>query len=61
MFADGAGSSRAVLFCIGRKTEKDFGFPAGSFRSERRDNDWLRLTSDDQRQVRVFDGERGDA
>src|SRR5260370_7952860 len=39
-FANGAGFSRAVLFCAPA-------FP---------DNDWLRLTGDDRRQVRVFDG-----
>jgi outer membrane immunogenic protein len=39
-----------------RFTKIDFGFPPRSSRSARRDNDWLRLTSHDQREFKMFDG-----
>src|SRR6202035_5773658 len=39
-----------------RRRKMATGFRTRSRRSEACDNDWLRLTSDDQRQVRVFDG-----
>jgi outer membrane immunogenic protein len=39
-----------------RFTKSDFGFPLRSSRSARRDNDWLRLTSHDQREFKMFDG-----
>ena len=61
---NGAGFSRAVLFCRHDPEKWISGFRTRScqsrsvfrkFRASRtaRDNDWLRLTSDDQRQVRV--------
>ena len=50
--ANGAGFSRAVLFCVARRRFRRTNAPAA-----RRDNDWLRLTGDDRRQVQsVVDG-----
>jgi hypothetical protein len=63
MSTNGAGFSRAVLFCA---EGANFSNGCANFRKRSRareagDNDWLRLTSDDQGEIRVFDGERCDA
>jgi hypothetical protein len=60
MVANGAGFSRAVLFCA-EAGRNDRGFLAQDHANRALDNDWLRLTGDDRCKSRAFEWEYCDA